>query len=116
MLGEVDIQGNIIDTAPKVQTNTRLRYVFSDALTSELEWQYVSRYFTDAENLNEYEGHHLLHARIHYALSSKVSLFARINNLLDVNYAERADFTSFSGPRYFPGRPRNVMLSVSLVL
>ncbi|KXJ59577.1 MAG: ligand-gated channel protein [Alteromonas sp. Nap_26] len=116
LLGEVDIQGNIIDTAPKVQTNTRLRYVFSDALTSELEWQYVSRYFTDAENLNEYEGHHLLHARIHYALSSKVSLFARINNLLDVNYAERADFTSFSGPRYFPGRPRNVMLSVSLVL
>lgn len=116
LLGEVDIQGNIIDTAPKVQTNTRLRYVFSDAVTSELEWQYVSRYFTDAENLNEYEGHHLLHARIHYALSSKVSLFARINNLLDVNYAERADFTSFSGPRYFPGRPRNVMLSVSLVL
>ena len=116
LLGEVDIQGNVIDTAPKVQTNTRLRYVFSDAVTSELEWQYVSRYFTDAENLNEYEGHHLLHARIHYALSSKVSLFARINNLLDVNYAERADFTSFSGPRYFPGRPRNVMLSVSLVL
>lgn len=116
LLGEVDIQGNIIDTAPKVQTNTRVRYVLSDTVTSELEWQYVSRYFTDAENLNEYEGHHLLHARIHYALSSNVSLFARINNLLDENYAERADFTSFSGPRYFPGRPRSVMLSVSLVL
>ena len=116
LLGEVDIQGNIIDTAPKIQTNTRVRYVLSDAITTELEWQYVSRYFTDAENLNEYEGHHLLHARIHYALSSNVSLFARINNLLDENYAERADFTSFSGPRYFPGRPRNVMLSVSLVL
>lgn len=116
LLGEVDIQGNIIDTAPKVQTNTRLRYVLSDSITTELEWQYVSRYFTDAENLNKYEGHHLLHARIHYALTSNVSLFARINNLLDVNYAERADFTSFSGARYFPGRPRNVMLSMSLML
>ena len=34
----------------------------------------------------------------------------------DAKYAERADFTSFTGPRYFPGRPRNFMLSATFAL
>ncbi|WP_334013944.1 TonB-dependent receptor [Alteromonas sp. S167] len=114
--GEVDIKGNDIDTAPALQFNTRVSYAFSDALQGQLEWQYVDDYFTDAENQNSYEGHDLLHARISYALSDTITLFARVNNVLDTQYAERADFTSFTGPRFFPGRPRNVMFSASVAL
>lgn len=110
-LGEVNIKGNDIDTAPKVQVNTRLNYAFSESVDAQLEWQFVDSYFTDPENTNRYEGHELLHARISYALNSAITFVARINNVLDTAYAERADFTGFSGPRYYPGRPRNVMLS-----
>ncbi len=113
---EVDIQGNDIDTAPKLQFNTRVSYAFTHAIRAELEWQYVDDYFTDAENNNSYEGHDLLHARVSFKLNDTVTLYARINNLLDDEYAQRADYTSFTGPRYFPGRPRNFLLSASFNL
>lgn len=114
--GEQDIKGNDIDTAPKLQFNTRVSYDISSSLQAQVEWQYVASYFTDAENLNKYEGHDLLHARVRYSVNDNITLYARINNLLDAQYAERADFTSFTGPRYFPGRPRNFMVSASFAL
>ena len=114
--GEQDIKGNDIDTAPKLQFNTRLSFDVSRKVQTQFEWQHVSSYFTDAENLNEYEGHDLVHARVRYSVNEDVTLYARVNNVFDTNYAERADFTSFTGPRYFPGRPRNFMITASFTL
>ena len=114
--GELDIKGNDIDTAPKVLFNTRLSYDVTEEIQAQLEWQHVSSYYTDAENLNEYDGHDLVHGRISWDVTNSIILYARINNMLDTEYAERADYTSFSGPRYFPGRPRNFMLSASFIL
>lgn len=114
--GELDIKGNDIDTAPKVLFNTRLSYDVTEEIQAQLEWQHVSSYYTDAENLNEYDGHDLVHGRISWDVTNSITLYARINNMLDTDYAERADYTSFSGPRYFPGRPRNFMLSASFML
>ena len=113
--GDQDIRGNDIDTAPKLLLNTRLSYDISQDMQAQLEWQHVARYYTDAENLNEYDGHDLVHARVSWGITQSVTLYARINNLFDTDYAERADYTSFSGPRYFPGRPRNFMLSASFM-
>lgn len=114
--GELDIKGNDIDTAPKVLFNTRLSYDVTEEIQAQLEWQHVSSYYTDAENLNEYDGHDLVHGRISWDVTNSITLYARINNMLDTEYAERADYTSFSGPRYFPGRPRNFMFSASFML
>lgn len=114
--GEQDIKGNDIDTAPKVLFNIRLSYDVTEEIQAQLEWQHVSSYYTDAENLNEYDGHDLVHGRISWDVTNSITLYARINNMLDTEYAERADYTSFSGPRYFPGRPRNFMLSASFML
>ena len=114
--GELDIKGNDIDTAPKVLFNTRLSYDVTEEIQAQLEWQHVSSYYTDAENLNEYDGHDLVHGRISWDVTNSITLYARVNNILDTEYAERADYTSFSGPRYFPGRPRNFMLSASFML
>lgn len=113
--GDQDIRGNDIDTAPKLLLNTRLSYDISQDMQAQLEWQHVARYYTDAENLNEYDGHDLVHARVSWGITQSIKLYARINNLFDTDYAERADYTSFSGPRYFPGRPRNFMLSASFM-
>ncbi|AFV87294.1 TonB-dependent receptor [Alteromonas mediterranea] len=114
--GELDIKGNDMDTAPKVQLNTRLNYDVTRNIQAQIEWQHVASYYTDAENLNEYDGHDLVHARVRFNVNNDITLHARINNVFDTKYAERADFTSFTGPRYFPGRPRNFMLSATFAL
>ena len=33
-------------------------------------------------------------------------------NVTDVQYAERADYTSFSGDRYFPSAPRSLFVDI----
>ena len=77
-----------------------------------LEWHYISRYYTDAENLHQYSGHSLFNLRSSWHISPQFTLFARVNNLTDRAYAERADYSSFDGDRYYPGRPRNISLSL----
>ena len=109
--GEVDIKGNDVDTAPKTQINTRLRYTFIPRWRGEVEWQYVSSYFTDIENQHTYDGHGLLHLRLQFDWREDTAVTLRINNLLDKAYADRADYTAFTQDRYFPGRPRSFMLS-----
>ncbi|NDV92645.1 TonB-dependent receptor [Alteromonas sp. 345S023] len=109
--GEVDIKGNDVDTAPKAQVNTRMGYTFTPRWRGEVEWQYVSSYFTDIENQHTYDGHGLLHLRLQYDWRADTTVTLRVNNLLDKAYADRADYTEFTEDRYFPGRPRSFMLS-----
>jgi iron complex outermembrane receptor protein len=51
-----------------------------------------------------------LHAS--WRLSPAWKLGARVDNLTDQAYADRADY-AFSTYRYFPGRPRTVFLEVA---
>lgn len=111
-IGDINIRGNDIDTAPRGFSSTRLSYSPSDALGFELEWLYVGSYYLEPENLNKYEGHDLLHLRGRWDVSDSVQLSLRVENLTDRRYAERADFTTFTDERYFPGRPRSVYASV----
>ncbi len=108
---DLSIQGNDMDTAPRRIANTQLTWQPADALEIDLEWQHISKYFTDAENMHAYPGHDILHLRSHYQLNPNITLRFRVYNLLDARYAERADFTSFSGARYFPGQPRHFLVS-----
>tara|TARA_B100000475_G_scaffold57925_2_gene40342 strand:+ start:17624 stop:19714 length:2091 start_codon:yes stop_codon:yes gene_type:complete len=112
-VGEVDIQGNDMDTAPELQFNARTHYQINPDTALQLEWQHVGRYFTDPENAHSYEGHDLLHVRGEHQLNNGVTLAVTINNILDTAYAERADYTTFTGDRYFPGRPRHYMVSAN---
>ncbi|MBS3798056.1 TonB-dependent receptor [Pseudoalteromonas sp. BDTF-M6] len=111
-LGEVDIRGNIIDTAPRLIADSRLNWRPSDDLLVSLQWHHLSDYFTDAENQHSYDGHDLLSLRASWQLAKGWQAIARIENLTDEAYAERADYTSFSGDRYFPGRPRTVLFTL----
>ncbi|MDX1727687.1 MAG: TonB-dependent receptor, partial [Pseudoalteromonas tetraodonis] len=63
--------------------------------------------------LHEYQGHDILSLRGQWQISPHLLLSARIINLTDTAYAERADYTSFTGERYFPGKPRNAMISAT---
>ena len=48
-------------------------------------------------------------------MTPKWNIAARITNLTNRDYADRADFSNFSGERYFPGEPRSLYLQMILL-
>lgn len=109
-ISEQDIIGLDADTAPRKLANAFVNYA-NGKLNWQLQAQYVGQYFTDIENEHRYPGHFLMHWKASYQWSSTMEIGLRVNNLTDKRYAQRADFTSFGGDRYFPGKPRNINVS-----
>ena len=111
--GGIDIEGNDVDTAPNRFGTLRLTWRATTALVSELEWVHMGDYFTNPENTARYEGHDLLNLRTQYSVNDDLLLSLNIMNLTDELYAERADWTTFSGDRYFPGEELRAYLAVN---
>ena len=71
-------------------------------LALEAEWLAVGDYWLDASNAHRYPGHELLNLRGRWSMAPGWALTLRLNNALDRDYADRADF-AFGSYRYFPG-------------
>ena len=110
--GGVDIKGNDIDTSPNLFGNLRLIWQPLASTTLELEWANMGEYYTNPENTAEYEGHDLLNLRGQYRFSEDVTVSLNVLNLTNELYAERADWTTFTGDRYFPGQEARAFLAV----
>lgn len=109
-----NIKGNMIDTAPEHFGSARIGIDLAPQgmpLKSELELVWLDEYFVDPNNENSYSGHELLNLRTDWSASDAVSVSLVITNLLDEDYAERADF-GFGQYRYFVGEPRSAVLGV----
>ncbi len=111
--GGVSIQGNDIDTSPNVFGNVRLTWQPSSSVRTELEWINMGEYFTNPENTRKYGGHDLLNARARVDVNDDLTLSVNVMNILDEEYAERADWTTFTGDRYFPGENARVFVAVN---
>lgn len=111
--GGIDILGNAVDTAPRKFGNVRLRWTPSERVTSELELVSMGEYYTNPENTASYSGHNLLNLRTQYTVNDSVQIYANILNLDNREYAERADWTTFTDDRYFPGEPRRAFIGVT---
>ena len=108
-----DIQGNDMDTAPRYFGSTALAWQYQEDSRLELEWVFMSRYFLEPQSQFEYAGHKLVNLRVSHALSDALKASFRITNLVNVNYAERADY-SFGNYQYFAGEPRAFYVSVDV--
>ena len=105
---EIILKGNEVDTAPRWTGGLRMRWQPFRQHVIEAEWVYQGEYFLDAANAHRYSGHSLLNLRGWMSIANtnhNVSL--RLTNLLDVRYAERADY-AFGNYRYFPGAGRRI--------
>ncbi|WP_323759944.1 TonB-dependent receptor, partial [Immundisolibacter sp.] len=109
--GELIKSGNEIDTAPPFMGSLRWQYQPRRDLSLELEGIRMGPYYLDAANTARYPGHTLLNLRADWATSAATTLFARITNLTDSDYAERADL-AFGSYRYFPGLPRRLFVGI----
>ncbi len=110
--GEQIDDGNDVDTAPRWLGSARWGMEVSPALSFEAEVVHVGKHYTNASNTARYDGHWLVNWRGEYVLNDSVRVFARVHNLLDERYAERADF-AFGNERYFPGISRQFYLGLS---
>lgn len=108
----VDIEGNAMDTAPRNFSSVRLAWEPDARTQLELEWLRMGRYYLEPTEQFDYPGHDLVHLRLSRQLSPAWSLGARVTNLLDEDYAERADY-AFGEYRYFVGEPRGVYLELA---
>ena len=121
-LSKQNIKGNEIDTAPEHMGSMRLGWSgkgwFGQGKQGqqsqvELEWLHLGNYYLNPENTAEYGGHNLVNLRSSITLSEQVKLSAMLLNVLDEDYAERADF-GFGNYRYFVGEPRSLFVTVSV--
>lgn len=109
-LSQAAIRNNEIDTAPEHMGSMQLGWKFGTGNLAEFEWVHQGNYFLNPENSTEYSGHNLLNLRASWEVNDNLEVSARVINLLDEDYAERADF-SFGSYRYFVGEPRSFYLS-----
>ena len=112
LLNGADIDGNKVDTAPQLNSFLKLAWQPRSSLLMSLEWQHLDDYFLEPENLHQYPGHDLLHFRSHWQISDDWSVYFNLENITDERYADRADFTTFTAERYFPGKPVNYQLGI----
>ena len=72
----------------------------------------MDEYYLEPDNEREYEGHNLLNLRVRGNLTPRLQATLRVTNLLDEDYAERADF-GFGSYRYFVGQPRGAYFELA---
>jgi len=114
-LNGTDVSGNDMDTAPEWMGSAQLQYTPRNDWMIELEGVYMDEHYIDVENENDYEGHTLWNASVSWQVSDALRARARVKNLTDERYAERADF-SFGSYRYFTGENRGVFVELKHAL
>ncbi len=108
----IDVSGNDADTAPSFFGNYSIQWQPTSDVVTQLQLDFTDEYYLEPLNEYKYEGHSVWHWNTRWQLDSKTHIRFKINNLFDKRYASRADFTSFTGYRYFPGEPRSVFFGI----
>jgi outer membrane receptor protein involved in Fe transport len=108
----------MMDTAPRWLGNAIWRWNPTVRFQSELELVLLGEHYINADNTAEYGGHEVYHWRGRYQLDERTMLFARVINLFDDKYADRADYSAFDPARYryFPAMPRQLYVGVTFAL
>ncbi len=108
--------GDSVDTAPEWLGSASWYVQASARLDAELEVVYQHDHQINASNTAEYDGHTVFNLRGRYQLNDSFRVHARVINLLDRDYADRADWTFFNPERYryFPAMPRQLYVGVTM--
>ena len=105
--------GNDIDTSPNLFGSVFFNYELNERIKFQIEQEFMDEYYTEPSNLYIYKGHNLTNVRSSYEVNKNLSLNFSVINLFDKAYAERADYSSFSGERFFPGIPLKWRLTIN---
>lgn len=109
----ISYNGKEISNAPHWIHNAEISYrpLFLKGLRASVEWQKMSRYYTDPLNLYSYKGFDILNTRFGY-MTGVMEIWLNVINLLDAYYAVNSSRSNF-GTSYSMGEPRNFTLGIS---
>lgn len=104
---DLTYKNNDMASAPRTIANTRLFYTPESLKTLVLmgEWQYTGKYWMDEANTREYNGYSLGNVKSEYKIKNNISVFGKVNNIMDKRYATRATY-EYGSNNYTPGDPR----------
>ncbi|MEO5357630.1 MAG: TonB-dependent receptor [Nitrospirae bacterium YQR-1] len=104
----VDYSGKEMSLAPRTIVNTRVSYspCVLNGGAFEFEWVKLGDYWMDDANTEKYSGHDLFNLRASYKINKDWTLYARVLNIFDKLYSERATKSGSDEPYYAPGEPR----------
>ena len=105
-------RGDDVDTAPSWMGSAHWRWRPLETLLVEAEGVYVGDYQVDPANSDDYRGHLIFNLRTDWQVRENVRVAARVLNVTDERYADRADL-AFGSYRYFPGLPRRLHVAVT---
>lgn len=105
---DVDYSGNRMETAPSRTASAGLTWTPQrwQRLSAGIEVQHVGPYWMDPANTTEYDGHTLVALRAEAPVTDRLSVFGRLTNALDTQYAELAQHSAARGSEFAPGLPR----------
>lgn len=106
--------GSQVDGAPDWRLSGSLSWFPRDGHSYQLFMEGVGGYPLEATNTHHYGGHLVLGLGGKHRLKANQSISWRINNLTDRTGATRADYSGFTGHRYFPLEPRSVTVALKL--
>ncbi len=107
--------GGYLVTAPKRIANVRLGWNATPQTRAELEWEHMSEYYLNDANTFKYEGHDVFNLFVSHDVTADFTLYGRLKNVFNTEYAERADFGGGGGGdyRYFVGEKRYLHVGAS---
>ncbi|RLD24336.1 MAG: hypothetical protein DRI71_02875, partial [Bacteroidetes bacterium] len=119
-LNNPDYEGNTLRKTPANQLGTGIRYNTKFGTTLSIDYKFMDKYYMDNDNVNVYDGHSLLNAKV---IQRWKSLFAslRVDNILDANYATWAYASQEFNPAtrqmeweksYYPGWTTSFSISL----
>ncbi|MDR0780217.1 MAG: TonB-dependent receptor, partial [Pseudomonadales bacterium] len=109
--GPVALEGLDIKTAPRLMGSAQLSWRIDAKQSLELEWLHMGKYYLDEANTAAYPGHDLTNLRYQGNWGERWYYGARVTNLFNTDYAERADY-GFGVERYFVGEPVSLYANV----
>ena len=106
-----DLSGNEIPLAPQDNANIQLAYESSLLNGGQLvaEWVHQGEYFLNDKNDQTYSGHRLYNLRANYFIGMQVEVYAKVQNITDVQWAETAN-ARFGSAKFTPGKPRTALI------
>lgn len=106
--------GSYLVTAPRRMGNIRLGWNATQQTRAELEWVHMSDYYLNDANTFKYEGHDVFNLYVKHDVNSKLTVYGRVQNLFNTEYAERADYNAnIPDYRYFVGQKRYLHVGAS---
>ncbi len=108
----VDFRNKFMATAPQFIANAEVIYKprFVKGLRVAFEWQHIGNYYLDADNSEEYGGHHLFNLRAGYKFKG-FDIWVNALNITDELYATVASKSTW-GKSYRIGNPLSFNLGV----